>query len=222
MGIGERFFLLRPIYLISKTSYGNAVGVTHIPILSIHFFTPDIDFSLYTGIIVTSKQAAQALKHCSPNWDQLRVICVGEATASAVEALGARFVQTADGYGMSITEMLSQHQGKWLYLRPKMIASSWPSYARELGITVDEVIIYETRCNERIEKFEIAPNGVLIFTSPSSIECFCKRTNILPTHDVIVIGSTTQNALPSGIKSIMSAETSIVSCIEKAREVALR
>lgn len=196
------------------------MDVVHIPILSIHFFTPEIDFNLYTGIIVTSKQAAQALKHYSPNWDQLQVICVGEATASAVEALGARFVQTADGYGMSIAEMLSQHQGKWLYLRPKMIASSWPSYARELGITVDEVIIYETRCNEDMQKIEIAKNGVLIFTSPSGIECFCKRDDILPTHDVVVIGTTTQNALPSEIKSTISAQTSLISCIEKAREIA--
>lgn len=198
------------------------MGVVHIPILSVHFFTPEINFNLYTGIIITSKQAAQALKHYSPNWDQLQVICVGEATASAVEALGARFVQTADGYGMSITEVLSQHQGKWLYLRPKMIASSWPSYARELGITVDEVIIYETRCNEDMQKIEIAKNGVLIFTSPSSIECFCKRADILPTHDVVVIGTTTQNALPPEIKSTISAQTSLISCIEKAREVADR
>ncbi|MDQ1299240.1 MAG: uroporphyrinogen-III synthase [Campylobacterota bacterium] len=198
------------------------MGVVHIPILSVHFFTPEINFNLYTGIIITSKQAAQALKHYSPNWDQLQVICVGEATASAVEALGARFVQTADGYGMSITEVLSQHQGKWLYLRPKMIASSWPSYARELGITVDEVIIYETRCNEDMQKIEIAKNGVLIFTSPSSIECFCKRADILPTHDVVVIGTTTQNALPPEIKSTISSQTSLISCIEKAREVADR
>lgn len=211
---------MRPIYLISKTPSHEMMDVIPIPILSIHFFTPDIDFSLYTGIIVTSKQAAQGLKHYSPDWDKLNVICVGEATASAVEALGARFVQTADGYGMNIAEMLSQHQGKWLYLRPKMIASSWPEHARALGITVDEVIIYETTCNERMEEIEIAPNGVLIFTSPSSIACFCKRSKILPTHCVIVIGKTTQKALPSGIKSIISAETSIVSCVKKAREIA--
>lgn len=196
------------------------MDVVHVPILSLHFFTPEIDFSLYTGIIVTSKQAAQALKYYSPNWDNLQLICVGEATASTLKALGARFVQTADGYGMSIAEVLSQHQGKWLYLRPKMIASSWPSHARELGITVDEVIIYETTCNEDWQEIEIAQNGVLIFTSPSSIECFCKRAAILPTHDVVVIGTTTQKALPPGIKSTLSVQTSVVSCIEKAREVA--
>lgn len=196
------------------------MDVIHVPILSIHFFTSEIDFNLYTGIIVTSKEAVQALKHYSPNWDNLQVVCVGGATAATLKGLGARHVKTADGYGMSILEVLSPHEGKWLYLRPKMIVSSWPSRARELGITLDEVIIYETTCNEDRQKIEIAKNGVLIFTSPSGIECFCKTENILPTHDIVVIGTTTQKALPPEIKSILSAQTSVMSCIEKAREIA--
>lgn len=196
------------------------VDVVHVPILSIHFLTPEIDFDLYTGIIVTSKQAAQALKHYSPDWDRLQVICVGEATAATVKALGACHIKIADGYGMSILDALSLDEGKWLYLRPKMIASSWPVHAREAGIVVDEIIIYETTCNENMQEIEIAKNGVLIFTSPSSIECFCKRENILPTHDVIVIGRTTQKALPLEIKSTLSQETSVISCIEKARAIA--
>lgn len=196
------------------------MGVIHVPILSIHFFTPDIDFSRYCGIIVTSKQAAVALKSYSPDWNGLKVLCVGESTAGVIKELGANHIEIAGGYGMSILEMLLPHQGKWLYLRPKMIASSWPARARELGIEVEEVIIYETTCNDDMEEIKIAKNGVLIFTSPSGIECFCKRTDILPTHDVVVIGTTTQKALPSGIKSILSLETSVISCVEKAREIA--
>ncbi len=196
------------------------MDVIHIPVLSIHFLTPTIDFDLYSGIIITSKQAAQALKSYSPNWSQLKVVCVGESTAGALKELGARHIEIAQGYGTSILEMLSPYKGKWLYLRPKMIASSWPTGARALGVAVDEVVIYETTCNETMKEIEIAQNGVLIFTSPSSIECFCKLTDILPTHDVIVIGKTTQKALPSGIKSILSANTSIDSCVRKAREVA--
>ncbi|MDP1785049.1 MAG: uroporphyrinogen-III synthase [Sulfuricurvum sp.] len=208
---------MRPIYLISKTPYP---GVIHVPLLTIHFFTPEINFDLYSGIIVTSKQAAEGLKQYAPDWDRVSVICVGEETAHAIKKLGARYVEIADGYGMSILETLSVHNGKWLYLRPKMIASQWPVEARELGISVDEVIIYETTCNEKMETMEIAPNGVLIFTSPSSIVCFCKRYKIVTTQKVIVIGKTTQNSLPHGIKSILSEKKSVVSCVEKAREIA--
>ena len=213
---------MRPIYLISKTPLADAMDVIHIPLLTVVFLTPDIDFDLYGGIIVTSKQAAQALKFYAPNWNGLKVVCVGESTASVMRELGALDVEIANGYGMSILESLSLREGKWLYLRPKMIASSWPAYTRKLGIKLDEVTVYETTCNDTMEEIKIDQNGVLIFTSPSSIECFCKRTDILPTHDVIVIGATTQNALPLGIKSILSEETSVISCVDMARKIALR
>lgn len=196
------------------------MDVIHIPLLSIHFLTPDIDFNLYKGIIVTSKQGAQALKYYSPDWSKLKAVCVGESTALAIKELGAHHIDIADGYGMSILEVLSQQNGKWLYLRPMMIASSWPSRARELGVEIDEAIIYETTCNETMHEIKIAKNGVLIFTSPSSIECFCKRADILSTHDVVVIGTTTQKALPFGIKSTLSPQTSVMSCIEMGRDIA--
>lgn len=208
---------MRPIYLISKTSYS---GVIHIPVLALHFFIPEIDFDPYEGVVVTSKQAAEGLKHYSPDWNKLKVICVGESTANAMKQLGAIHVETANGYGMDIANILSSYKGKWLYLRPKMIASSWPAYAREQGLVIDEVIIYETTCNEAIDGIDIEKNAVLVFTSPSSIECFYKHTKILATHKVIVIGKTTQKALPSDIKSILSEKATVFSCIEKAHELA--
>lgn len=207
---------MRPIYLISKTPYS---GVVHIPILSIHFLTPDINFNLYEGIVVTSKQGALALKHYAPDWDKLYVICVGEATVQEVKKQGAKHIECADGYGESIFNVLHQYRGKWLYCRPKMIASSWPSRVREEGMILDEVTIYETSCNKEMEKIEIADNGILIFTSPSSIECFLQQYSLRSTHDIVVIGKTTQDALPLGIKSMLSETTSVESCVEKAREL---
>lgn len=213
---------MRPIYLVSKTSYHETAGVTHIPILSINFLTPDIDFDLYEGIIVTSKQGALALKHYAPKWERLRIICVGESTAQEVKKQGGIHIECADGYGESIFDVLRPYHGRWLYLRPKMIASSWPSHVREAGMILDEVVIYETTCNEAMEKIEIADNGVLIFTSPSSIECFLQKYPFRSTHDIVVIGKTTQNALPLGIKSILSETTSIESCIEIGLKLASR
>lgn len=211
---------MRPIYLISKTSYDNALGVIHIPILSIKFLHPPIDFSLYDGIIVTSKEGARALQSYEVEWEKLDILCVGESTASEMGAIGGCNITVASGYGDSILDILENQYNRWLYIRPRAIASSWPQKARVMGKKIDEVVIYETTCNDDLEEIKIAHNGVLIFTSPSGIECFCKRTNILPTHDVIVIGKTTQKALPSGIKSMMSAETSIISCVEMARQIA--
>lgn len=164
-----------------------------------------------------------ALSHYLPEWERLHVICVGDSTAQTMKELGAKHVETANGYGEGVLDVLTRqkdHQ-KWLYCRPKMIASSWPSRACEAGIIIDEVIIYETRCNPSMEKIEIAPNGVLIFTSPSSIECFCERYEILSSHDVVVIGKTTQKALPLGCKSRLAEKTTIESCVKAAKELAL-
>lgn len=196
-------------------------GLIHVPILSIRYLTPEIDFTLYEGIVVTSKQGALALAHYSPDWENLHVICVGESTAQAMKQLGAVHITIADGYGETIFDALKSDQQpkRWLYCRPKMIASSWPSRARDAGMVIDEVIIYETTCNEAMEKREIADDGVLIFTSPSSIECFLKKYLFKPTHNIVVIGKTTQNALPLGVKSILSETTSVESCVEKAREL---
>ncbi|HEX5711062.1 MAG TPA: uroporphyrinogen-III synthase [Sulfuricurvum sp.] len=213
---------MRPIYLVSKTSHHETAGIIHIPILSIHFLTPLINFDDYDGIIVTSKQGALALKPYAPDWKKLHVICVGEATAEAMKGLGAMHIEIADGYGETIVNVLRKYCGKWLYCRPKMIASSWPQRAREAGIIIDEVIMYETQCNQTMEKIEIAPNAVLIFTSPSSIECFCARYELLPTHDVVVIGKTTQNALPLDCKSRLAEKTTIESCVEIGLKLASR
>lgn len=196
-------------------------GLVHLPILSIHFLTPDIDFTQYDGIIVTSKQGALALKNYTLDWKKLKVICVGESTAEAMKQLGAVHVVNAAGYGETIFNVLRQYNGKWLYCRPKMIASSWPERVREEGMILDEVIIYETRCNKTMEKIDIADNAVLIFTSPSSIECFCERYELLSTHDIVVIGKTTQNALPLGIKSLLAEDTSVESCVKMAKELAV-
>lgn len=213
---GNKAHPLRPIYLISKTPYA---GVIHIPILSIHYLHPLIDFTRYNGIIVTSKQAALALEHYTFDWTRLKVICVGESTAQSMRELGAKQIDVADGYGMSIASILTKESGRWLYCRPKEIASAWPERVREEGVGIDEVILYETTCNDSLKIMEIEKEGVLIFTSPSAITCFLKHYDILPTHTVIAIGTTTQKALPSGVSSLLSEERSVESCVKKAREL---
>lgn len=212
---------MRPIYLISKTSHDDTVGVVHIPILSINFLTSAVDFSRYDGIIITSKEGARALTNYTVPWQALDILCVGEATAQAVSNMGGCNITIAAGYGDSLLEILENHTARWLYLRPKAIASSWPKQARMMGKKIDEVIVYETSCNDDCERIEIKPDGVLIFTSPSGIECFLKRYHFLPTHNIVAIGKTTQKALPQGVLSVLSATTTIESCIQSAKKLAL-
>ncbi|MGZ8546146.1 MAG: uroporphyrinogen-III synthase, partial [Sulfuricurvum sp.] len=153
--------------------------------------------------------------------ENLQVICVGESTAEAMKQLGAVHVTIANGYGDTIFNAVRKYHGKWLYCRPKMIASSWPARVREEGMILDEVILYETACNEAMQPQEIADNGILIFTSPSSIQCFLKYYELLSTHSIVVIGTTTQKALPFGIPSTLSETTSVEACVKKAQKLAI-
>lgn len=210
---------MRPIYLISKTPFP---GVIHLPVLRIQFLTPKIDFSRYQGIIATSKEAIKALTDYPDNWKRLRCLCVSEATGAFAKEAGALDVVNAGGYGDLIPEMMAKNPDieRWLYLRPYEIASQWPEDARRSGMNVDEVIVYQTECNEALDMVRPEADGVLIFTSPSSIECFRKRYEILPTQDVVVIGTTTQQALPEKIKSVLSDIRTVSSAVDKAREIA--
>jgi uroporphyrinogen-III synthase len=210
---------LRPIYLISKTPYA---GVIHIPILTISFLSPQIDFTQYEGVIFTSKQGILAAQNYPLDWEKLGCICVSESTAKSARAAGAVNVEMGDGYGTSIPNVLEskKRSGKWLYLRPKVVASEWVSSARESGFEIDEAIVYETTCNDEVAHNFISDEGVLIFTSPSSILCFLQNHPILSTHDVVVIGTSTQNALPLGVSSHLAHSTSVEDAVDLGRQIA--
>lgn len=217
--MGIKAHSLRPVYLLSKTSYP---GVIHIPVLTIRFLNPAIDLKRYKGIIFTSKQSVEAMKHYPLEWESVQFLCVSEATADHARRSGAHHVDVAQGYGESIPELLARADSsiRWLFPRPKQVASEWAETARRKGIEIDEAIVYETACNEEVSYGPIAADGVLIFTSPSSVRCFMQRESILPTHSIIVIGKTTQAALPMGVKSLVSDETSVASAVRLALEIA--
>ncbi len=207
---------MRPIYLISKTPFE---GVIHIPI---SFLNPVIYFAQYEGIILTSKQALLALQYYTFAWENLQCICVSEGTAEAAREAGVVQVEVGNGYGKSIPDVLNskKRQGKWLYLRPKVIASEWVEHARSKGFEIDEAVVYETTCNKDIDRINITNDAVLIFTSPSSIECFLKHHIFHKTQTVVVIGQTTKNALPKTVEGYISPETTVASAVKTAQKIA--
>lgn len=210
---------MRPIYLISKTPYE---GVIHIPILTISFLTPPIDFTQYEGIIFTSKQTILALEKYTLDWKTLKCICVSEGTAASAANAGAMDIEVGNGYGMSLPSVLNakKRSGKWLYLRPKVVASEWVDVARNEGFHIDEAIVYETTCNEEAKDYTIDKDAVLVFTSPSSIECFCASYPILSTYSIVAIGKTTRDAFNNAKEVHVSPQTSVASAIELARKIA--
>ena len=187
------------IFLFSKTSHPD---VTHIPILATRFFQPEIDFSAYDAIVLTSKQAVTALEKISSEWRVLPALCVASKTADAVEKAGGKLLEAGDGYGDSLVDIIIDNYAsyRWLYPRPTVVASDFKERVSQAGVRMDDIIVYETYCNQACRDIKLPEDAILVFTSPSAITCFMKFFNFKPGYRVVVIGKTTAKALPKNIK----------------------
>ncbi|MDD2356752.1 MAG: uroporphyrinogen-III synthase [Thiovulaceae bacterium] len=205
------------IYLFSLTPYE---GVTHINSLHVSLFTPEIDFKNYDYLIITSKQILQALKNYHESWKNLPVLAVAKPTAEAVVKAGGKILEYGSGYGDNLAEIIFSYpkEKRWLYLRAKEVASDFALTCKQNGCNIDEVIMYETTCSHELKSVEIEDNATLIFTSPSSVECFLKHHDFKETQNIIVIGTTTARAIPLGVNYKIASQPTMQSCIQKAQE----
>lgn len=207
----------KTIYLFSTTSHPDTKNINS---LDTKFFTPEINFSKYDYLIITSKQVSQALQQYEgKQYLNLPALCVSEQTAKSFSALGGEVLKTGSGYGANLEELIKEYpkEKQWLYLRAKEVASDFVSKSRASGYNIDEIILYETFCSETIQNVQVEDDATLIFTSPSSVKCFLKNHEITEMHNVIVIGKTTAKALPLNINFVISSETTIDSCVKIAK-----
>ena len=208
----------RPIYLFSISSHAEAININS---LEINFLKPNINFSQYDYFIVTSKQASKALQQYNKNeYINRAALCVSTQSAKSFEALGGKVLTIGEGYGDNLIEKIKSYpkSKKWLYLRAKVVASDFVEICNNDGYNIDESIVYESSCSKDILNIQIEKNAILIFTSPSSVACFLQNHIFTQEQTIIVIGKTTAKAIPTGIKSILSAKTTIDSCIEIAKK----
>jgi uroporphyrinogen-III synthase len=204
----------KSIYLFSISSHPNVVSVNS---LQIKLLKPQIDFSKYDYLIVTSKQTSKALKQYEKSqYIDKKALCVSVASAQSYEDLGAKVLDIGGGYGDNLVDKIKSYpkETNWLYLRAKVVASDFVSLCQKDGYNVDEAIVYESDCSQEILDVKVEDEVTLIFTSPSSLKCFLKNSTLKKTHTIIVIGKTTAKALPKGLKYTISQETTIESCIK--------
>ncbi len=205
------------IYLFSISSHPDAISVNS---LDITFFHPKIDFSRYDNLIITSKQASEALKQYDTNdYIRKKALCVSVASAKSYEALGGEVLDIGGGYGDNLIQKIQSYpkEIKWLYLRAKVVASTFVQQCKENGYDIDEVVVYESDCSHAIEEIFVEEDATLIFTSPSSVQCFLKTHTFTQKQKIIVIGKTTGKALPEEISYILSPNTTIQSCVKIAK-----
>lgn len=201
-------------YLFSISSHPNAV---HVNSLQITFFKPQIKFSDYDYLILTSKQASKALlQYDKKEYLDKPALCVSAQSAKSFESLGGEVLDVGSGYGDNLAEKIKEYpkSTRWLYLRAKVVASDFVSLCQNEGYNIDEAVMYASDCSAEILEVEVEPDATLIFTSPSSLKCFLKTHELSQENKIIVIGKTTAKALPEGINYQICEKTSIQSCME--------
>ena len=196
------------VYLFSATSHPDA---THINSLDFDFIKPDINFSNYDYLVLTSKKAVDALlQYNKNNYINIPALCISKFTKEYYENFGGKVLDIGGGIGSDLKEIIDTYpkKTKWLYLRAKEIAGD--------GFNTDEAILYESRCSDEILNFRLDSNEEcsLIFTSPSSVKCFLKNNTISIYAKVIVIGKTTAKSLPDSVEFEIAKKSSIEECIK--------
>jgi uroporphyrinogen-III synthase len=207
------------IYLFSTSSHPDAISINS---LDIELLNPRIDFSEYDYLIITSKQTSNALeKFYNKSYTSTKALCISEKSAEAFEKIGGEVLEMGSGYGDNLVDIIQKYpkDTKWLYLRAEIVASDFVQVSIENGYKIDEKVVYRSKCSQEIKDFSLNDEATLIFTSPSSVECFLLKHKFGANHKVIVIGTSTAKALPKGIDFKLSNLRTIQSCIDLSKKI---
>lgn len=199
-------------------------GIHTIPLLKIEYIPQEIDFKEVDVLIFTSKNAVYSLDSLTQNWKDIPSFVIAPKTAKVIEHLGGNveFVGNSGHGDEFFKELLPLLQNKRaLYVRALHIVSNLGAKLQEQGINVVEAITYKTACNE-IKTVPLSHDAIIIFSSPSTIECFFKCYDWKKEYTAIVIGHTTAAYLPKNIPYLISKTTSIEDCVALAKEEALK
>ncbi len=207
-----------PIYILTNEKYK---GVINYPVIKINFLSPFISFENIDYLIFTSKNGVRAIDKLTNEWKSVPAFAIGKATAKEIEKLGGKIEYIAkSAYGDEFAnEIIKNFQNKtFLFLRAKKIISPINEIFKNSSNELIEKIVYETNCNK--PENTLKKPCIVIFTSPSTVECFTKINNF---EDIkaIAIGKKTKKTLEKfNIKNILMPQTPLIKeCIEIAENI---
>lgn len=199
-------------------------GIKNIPLLGIRFLPNDINFLEYDALIFTSKSAAYSIDSFNQDWKKVPSYVIASKTAKVIKELGGNVAfigNSGHGNDFACELMPVLKNKKALYLRAKKVVSNLMPLLKNENLDVSDIVVYETACNT-VENIELpSKNSVIIFSSPSTIECFFNNFSWDESYKAVVIGETTAKYLPKDIPFFVSKTTSIEDCIALASKLAL-
>ena len=207
------------IYILSDKKVKWAKNLS---LLNIEVVQQDIDFSGYDAIIFTSKNGVESLNKFNSQWKKIPTYVIAPQTAKVVKKLkGTLTFVGKSHHGDEFAYELIEHlkNKKVLFLKAEKIVSSITSILNENGVKCDEKVVYRTVFKKFKKKIELPKNSTIIFSSPSTIECFFKNILWQKSFKIISIGKTTAKYFPSYVSYNIADTTSLESCVRKAREL---
>ena len=208
----------RDIFLCSPKK---VEGVKALPMIEFRRLKDNISLKEFDSIIFTSKQAIVFTNEITKEWLDKKILAVGGATAKFAKELGAKDIYNPkEFYGKELAKDIVKNfkNSKILYIRPKAISFDSKSFLEKEGIFIKEEILYETNCKKYSNK-QLPKNSIIIFTSPSTIECFFKSFKWDSSFLAVVIGKSTLQKLPKNVTAYVAKRATIDSCVEKAIDI---
>ncbi|MCK9454070.1 uroporphyrinogen-III synthase [Sulfurimonas sp.] len=194
----------------------------NLPVIKIETIKTEINFSKYDAIIFTSKNAILSLNSYNKSWKTKPIYAIAPQTAKVASNLGAKikFV-SKEKHGNEFADELVPllKNKKVLYIRGSKVVSNLVNTLNTSGVLCDEAIVYQTVCVDIKKKIKLPKNSVIIFSSPSTIECFLKNALWDESYKAVSIGHTTKKYFPPNIIPYVSETTSLDSCVKKAIEL---
>ena len=210
------------IYLLSDIKNLD-FDIKSLSIFDINFLEYDIDFNSYDALIFTSKNAIYSIKD-DKLWKNIPSYAISNKTAKVLKEVNSNLKYIGiSGYGDEFAKELIPilENKKVLYIRAKKVVSNLHKILNKNNILCEELVTYETKCiNYSIDK-KPTKNSIIIFSSPSTIECFLSNFTWDDSYLAVVIGKTTAEYLPSNINYKIAEETSIESCIKMAKSFSI-
>lgn len=207
------------IYLTSDLEFEDVISL---PLLEIQYLPTDIDLLKYDFLLFTSKNGIKAIDSFNKTWKEIPSISIASKTSQIVKRYeGIDYYTSKSSNGNDFANEIKSFlkNKKVLYIRAKKTLSNLTNILKESNVLVDELIAYETTCNNKINKKILEKNSIIIFSSPSSINCFFKKYNWDDSFSAIAIGDTTKRALPNNVTTYKSETTSIESCVNLAKKL---
>ncbi len=204
------------IVLLSDLKYDKVINL---PLLKIEYIPSSIDLTQYDALIFTSKNAIYSIDSFNQEWKNIPSYCIAPKTATAVEAYAGKIAfigksSHGNSFAKELIPILTSK--RCLYICAQKTVSSLVEILQDNSVDIESLVTYKTACSEKyFEKPK--PNSIIIFSSPSTVECFFKRFNWDDTYKAVVIGKTTAKYLPENIDFVTSKNQSIDACIELAK-----